>query len=281
MTEKWTCPRCSTENESWAVGCSSCGSVRPDLSVAGPPPDPTPATPPAPVAQSQDVNRAPLTAGPGTEPPAAEPAPPPMTSWGPAPASAVPPDELAAITSTAAGSGTSPEGAPPPVANVPLWKRLPLGWIVVGVFVAAGAIGGLIFNAGRGESGEITKSGDLAAEELRVGDCFDLQDPEAEELEKVTALPCSSEHEYETFFVGTMADGAFPSDDQVFIDWIDANCVPAFNEYVGQTYEASELDITWLQPTSQAWNDGDRSMQCVLFHPRIHRLTESLQGSAQ
>jgi Septum formation len=94
----------------------------------------------------------------------------------------------------------------------------------------------------------------------------------------VTALPCSSEHEYETFFVGAMAEGAFPTDD-AFIEWIDGNCVPAFNAYVGRTYEESELDFTWLQPTGDAWNDGDRSMQCVLYHPRIHRLTESLAGS--
>ena len=217
-----------------------------------------------------------MTPSPGAEPTAAEPAPPPISSWAPAPTPALPPDELAAITSTAAGA----EGAPPPIAKVPLWKRLPLGWIVVGVFVLAGAVAGLIFNAGRGESGEITKSGDLSAEELRVGDCFDLQDPEAEELEKVTALPCSSEHEYETFFIGAVAEGAFPTDEG-FIDWVDANCVPAFNEYVGRTYEESELEITWLQPTSDAWNDGDRSMQCVLYHPRIHRLTESLKSSAQ
>ena len=276
MTEKWTCPRCSNENEPWAVGCASCGSVRPDLSVAGRPPDPEPPTTPSVDASAPDAAQAPVPGSAGLDQPSAPPAAQPMTSWGPAPTPALPPDELAAINSTAAGD----EGVPPPVAKAPLWKRLPLGWIVVGVLVAAGAVGGLIFNASRGESGEITKSGDLAAEELRAGDCFDLQDPEAEELEKVTGLPCSSEHEYETFFVGTMAEGAFPTEEG-FLEWIDANCVPAFNEYVGLAYDASELDFTWLQPTSEAWNDGDRSMQCVLFHPRIHRLTESLKGSAQ
>ena len=191
----------------------------------------------------------------------------------------MPPEEIAAISGT--GTGTSIEGyAPPPAAQEPFWKRLPLGLIVVGFFVAAGAIGGLIFNASRGSSGEITKSGDLSAVELRAGDCFDLKDPSAEEIGDVTAIPCSTEHEYETFFVGTMPEGPFPSDDG-FIAWLDDNCRPAFDAYVGMDYENSELDIFWLQPTSEAWSDGDRSIQCALYHPRIHRLTESLKGSAQ
>jgi Septum formation len=170
--------------------------------------------------------------------------------------------------------------APPPVAKEPLWKRLPLGLIVIGFFIAAGAVGGLIFNASRGESGEITKTGDLAATDLRAGDCFDLKDPSAEEIGDVTGIPCTAEHEYETFFIGTMPEGPFPNDDG-FIAWLDGNCRPAFETYVGMAYENSELDIFWLQPTSEAWNDGDRSIQCALYHPRIHRLTESLKGSAR
>ena len=189
----------------------------------------------------------------------------------------MPPEEIAAIS----GTREDFEGATPaPVAKAPLWQRLPLGWIVVGLFVAAGAIGGFIFNASRSDSGEITKSGDLAASDLRVGDCFDLKDPEAEEVGDVTAIPCTSEHEYEMFFSGTMPEGPFP-DDKGFVDWLDTNCVPAFGSYVGLAYEESELDIFWLQPTGEAWADGDRSIQCAVYHPRIHRLTESLKGSAQ
>ena len=274
MTERWTCPRCSTENESWLVGCANCGSVRPDLSVAGMQPDAQPPAGPAPEAQPEDAT--PTIDSAVVPPPAPGPITPTTPTWGPVPTSALPPDELAAISQTAAGL----EDTPPPVAQEPLWKRLPLGLIVVGFFIVAGAVGGFLFNASRGSEGEITKSGDLAAEELRVGDCFDLQDPSAEELDKVTALPCSSEHEYETFHVGSVAEGPFPTDDD-FVDWVDENCLPAFTTYVGLAYESSELEITWLQPTSEAWNDGDRSMQCVLYHPRIHRLTESMQGSVQ
>ncbi|HET9344307.1 MAG TPA: septum formation family protein [Candidatus Limnocylindrales bacterium] len=201
-----------------------------------------------------------------------------MSTWAtPTPASAVPPEEIAAISGSAAGA----DGwAPPPAVKEPLWKRLPLGLIVVGFFVAAGAIGGLLFNAGRDSSGEITKSGDLAATELRVGDCFDLKDPSEDEIEDVTAVPCTTEHEYEMFFVGSMPAGPFPSDDD-FVAWLDTNCVPAFDAFVGLAYDSSKLDIFWLQPTSATWNDGDRSIQCAVYDPDNQRLTESLKGSAQ
>ena len=57
--------------------------------------------------------------------------------------------------------------------------------------------------------------------------------------------------------------------------------MPAFEAYVGKSFQDSELEVFWLSPTEEAWNDGDRSMQCALYHPRIHRLTESLKGSAR
>jgi Septum formation len=288
MNERWTCARCSAENESWAVGCAKCGTVRADLSVAGAQSDATtPATPTSPSEGSPPADSTPAWGAP-PQAQSPTPTPTPTPAWGgqvaqPASTSAVPPEEIAAISAGATPSST-PTGlegyAPPPVAKEPLWKRLPLGLIVIGFFIAAGAVGGLIFNASRGESGEITKTGDLAATDLRAGDCFDLKDPSAEEIGDVTGIPCTAEHEYETFFIGTMPEGPFPNDDG-FIAWLDGNCRPAFETYVGMAYENSELDIFWLQPTSEAWNDGDRSIQCALYHPRIHRLTESLKGSAR
>jgi len=168
--------------------------------------------------------------------------------------------------------------APPPA--IPLWRRIPFGWIVVGVLVFGGAIGGLIFNAARGSSGEITKAGDLTAGDLRAGDCFDLKDPSAQEIGDVKAVPCTTEHEYEAFFVGAMPEGDYPTE-AAFTAWLEANCAPAFASYVGKPYDDSELDIFWLQPTNESWTNGDRSIQCAVYHPQIPRLTESLKGSVR
>jgi hypothetical protein len=163
-------------------------------------------------------------------------------------------------------------------AAPPLWRRIPLGWLLFLGLIAFGAVSSWYFSAGRSDSGEITKSGDLAVNELRVGDCFDLKDPDAEVLEDVSARPCTEEHQYETFFVGSMADGGYPTD-AAFEAYVTANCDPAFEAYVGRAFEDSQLAIGWVGPSLPGWNDGDRSVQCVLDDPGSPRLTASMKGS--
>jgi hypothetical protein len=202
-----------------------------------------------------------IPGAPAGAPPAAPAAP--AAPAGPAPLSASP---------------TDVEALPVATASEPFWRRIPLGWILFAGILAVGAMSSWFFAAGRSDSGEITRSGDLDVNELRVGDCFDLKDPDAEELTQVTARPCSEEHEYETFFIGTMAAGPYPSE-ATFEQYIVAQCEPAFGRYVGMDYQRSRLEVTWVGPTTGGWNDGDRSVQCHVFDPQTSRLTESLKGS--
>ena len=44
---------------------------------------------------------------------------------------------------------------------------------------------------------------------------YDLKNPSEEVVDDVTAVPCTTEHEYETFFVGSMPGGAYPTDDSL------------------------------------------------------------------
>jgi len=152
--------------------------------------------------------------------------------------------------------------------------------VIFVVILAAGAIGGAIFNASRSSTGEIGRQGDMMATDLRIGDCFDLKDPAADEITDVTALPCEAEHEYELIYTGSMPAGDYPAED-AFDAFVEDNCVPAFDAYIGRAYADSELDIGWLFPLESAWKSGDRSIQCTAYHPRIHRLTGSLKGSDQ
>lgn len=166
--------------------------------------------------------------------------------------------------------------APP----APLWRRLPWGWALTFVLVGGGAIGGLIFNAGRSDTGEINKPGDLTISDLRVGDCYDLKDPTADEVEQVIARPCAEEHQYELFFIGDVPGTTFP-DAAAFEGFVGANCLPAFEAFVGRDYADSELDINWLSPTNIGWRLGDRTVQCSVLDPRVERLTGSLKGTSR
>ncbi|HEX2193585.1 MAG TPA: septum formation family protein [Candidatus Limnocylindria bacterium] len=149
-------------------------------------------------------------------------------------------------------------------------------WWVIPIAVIG--LGGLLFNAQRDDGGEITRSGDLAVTDLQVGDCFDVQDDTAEEVDDVTARPCSEPHQYEMMFVGDLPEGDYPSD-AAFEAWLDENCLPAFSDYVGTSYQESALEILWFQPTEDGWDEGDHSVQCAVYDPSDNELTASLRGS--
>jgi len=259
MASEWKCLRCSTKNSEGAFSCSSCGLLRgsavpaPFLSEPSTPDAPERATPAVEPHEAVEPHGAVEPRGTVDEPETATP-------------------EISRLGSNAQDGWIQPE----PTAS---WRRIVP--IVVGIGIALVVAGaGWYFGAGRSSSGDIERGGDLAASELRVGDCFDLKDPAAEETEDVTALPCAQEHEYETFFVGVLAEGPYPADpDETFTSYVEDSCVPAFEPYVGKTYADSELEIFWFYPTSDGWASGDRSIQCAVYHPRIHRLTESLKGS--
>jgi hypothetical protein len=257
MIEGWVCPHCSASNAAASLVCSACGQARPDDAEAVavvPPPDP------------DGPGFAAITKpGPSAPPPGA--IPPPAAAY--VAGSDQAPEDPGAVV-----GWLPPSGTPPPEATgpVPLWRRLPIGLIVFIVLIAGAAIGGWYFNAGRSSTGELTKAGDLQAVELKVGDCFDLKDPSADEVNDVTAGPCTTEHEFELFFVGTLAEGAYPADD-VFDQYVVEHCNPAFATYIGTAYDDSELDIYWLVPTDDAWRSA-------LFCAARHWLNPSDVGGA-
>jgi hypothetical protein len=245
MAKGWKCPHCSTENPETTLTCTGCRRIRGSVVVPGS--QPVVPVPPAPS----------VPASPPGDPAAAS---------------------LPADAASASPWAVNLDAVPP--ASTPLWRKLPVGWIIVGLLVVGGGVAGYLFNASRSSTGEITRSGDLTANDLRVGDCFDLKEPDAEEIFDVTAHPCTEAHEYEVFYVGSLADGQYPTDD-VTTTFVVDNCGPAFDAYVGKAYADSQLDFSYLSPSVESWRDGDRSVQCAAFDPRNARLTISIKGIAE
>jgi len=173
--------------------------------------------------------------------------------------------------------------APTPVgpARPGLGRILPwllrFWWVILLVAVP---VVGFFINAQRGSEGEITRSGNMAVTELRIGDCFDLQDASADQVQDVIARPCGEGHQYELIMSGSMPAGAYP-DDAGFVEWLGLNCVPAFEAYLGISYDRSRYDISWFQPTSDGWSQGDRSVQCAVVDPDQASLTGSLRNAAR
>jgi hypothetical protein len=163
----------------------------------------------------------------------------------------------------------------------PLWRRIPVRAWIVGVVLIAGGVSAFMTDAIRLPiGGDIAKSGELAIQDLAVGDCWDLIDRLAESFDTVIARPCAEAHEYELFHIGVMPTGAYPTED-AFLEFVDLDCVPPFTDYVGKVYADSELDIAWFSPTTGSWNAGDRSIQCAIEDPGNWRLIGSVKGSAR
>jgi Septum formation len=230
--------------------------------------------------------------------PATDAASTPTDGWTPPPWTAGP--------DTQAG-WTPPPWSPNAADTRPFWRRIPAVWLeIAGALVLVGAVVGWYFigvnttttgapnttvtvtqsaDASRSATGESGLSGSwhdykLRVVDLRVGDCFDLKDPSADEIEDVKAVPCTTEHEFEVFYVGAMGEGSYPTDD-AFGTYVTQNCTPAFGAYIGKAYDDSDLFIYWLVPTDDAWRSGDRTVQCAAFYPRKDRLTRSLRGTQQ
>ena len=290
MAKQWTCARCSTKNDEGTLTCTNCRMIRGAVVVPGSTWDRQPGAqfPDAPALDQPAPSSAEPSPGwqaadrwsAGEPPPTGEPQlaaqpqtaePPPTADLGQAPPSSSAPSYW-----SSAGPGYAAEAAPPQR----LGRRVPIGPLIFVVLLGVGAVASFITNASRSDTGEIVNDGDMMATDLRVGDCFDLKDPSAEEISDVTAKPCTVAHEFELFWTGSMPEGDYPSQ-TAFESFFQTHCVGGFQPYVGTGYLDSKLDIYWLTPLEETWNDGDRSIQCAIYDPENSQLTGSVKAAAR
>jgi hypothetical protein len=167
------------------------------------------------------------------------------------------------------GTDGAPWGTPAPAPQRAGWLQYVLRFWWVGLLVIGGVVAGANYLLGS-----------RAVTDIGVGECFDLPDANEQEIDDLTQRECTEPHEYEMFYVADMPDGEFPSDDET-LAWIEANCLPAFADYVGVDYQTSELSLFPITSTEATWNDGDHSVQCALFLEGNPELTTSLKDSAR
>ena len=182
-----------------------------------------------------------------------------LSSSAPAPGGEPPPDPGAAWLAAT-------EPAPPARKGPPAWSGWALRLGVIGLFV----VGGLILRD------RLTGSpGDL-----KVGDCFD-EPTQQTEVSEVQHHPCTDPHDAEVFFVGNHPDAdAYPTVD-TFDEYVVANCVPAFETYIGRDYESdTEYDFGYFYPTGGGWGDGDRELSCYAYRLDGAKLTRSVKSGS-
>lgn len=133
-----------------------------------------------------------------------------------------------------------------------------------GCSALSGIMGGS--DAQRDDEGNVTEESNVDVFSLKVGDCMPATDSTGE-ITDVDVVPCSEPHTDEVFYEFELADGDLPSDDEIQAE-VEAECVPAFTEFVGTDYYESTLDFWWMTPTEETWTQAnDRLVQCIIYQP--------------
>lgn len=293
MSERWVCSRCYTSAEESATTCPNCGTPRgaAPAAAAAEPTTPPPASEPGESAGSA-TNEA---AGPAPEATASLP-----------PAGVDSGERWVCLRCFVSNDGSAAEcancgllrGSGPPADDPGAWaaaqqaaaagsqpSRFPWRWVGFGVIALLVVGGSILFAARRDDSGDITGAGTLDVQDLRVGDCFDLEDERSEETTEVStvrAIPCDEAHVYEMYFAGEYPEGELPTAaDEPYSAWEEDSCVGSFESYVGLDFDSSKWYFSSLTPTDESWAAGDRLLQCFLHNFEESPVTGSAQGTAE
>ena len=143
--------------------------------------------------------------------------------------------------------------------------------ITAGAAIACVAVGiGIVWlrqhsTLTRDADGRITEPGSLAAADLQLGDCFrGLSGGQL--VFEVQGVPCDDLHDgevYHRFDLDGGPEASFP--DRATIDRAAlAGCIEEFEAFIGVAYANSAYDTAWTAPSDQSWNDGDRTVLCLV-----------------
>lgn len=128
-----------------------------------------------------------------------------------------------------------------------------------------------------GQQAPQDESGEVDVFSVSVGDC--INDFGSSEVTSVEAIDCALPHDYEVYSELTIPGDTFPGGDQVTV-LAQESCVTAFVDFVGLSYEESLLDFSYLAPTEQSWQAGDRLVSCLIIDPAT-QTSGSLAGAAR
>ena len=120
--------------------------------------------------------------------------------------------------------------------------------------------------------------GSTAGTALQVGDCINIEP--SDDGESTVTVACAQAHDQEVYYSFEMPDGDFPGP-FVMGDAVQDECTAAFTEYVGVAWEESQYTFTFDAPTGQTWEQGERTITCLLEDNSGLQLTGSARGTAR
>ncbi|WP_417511504.1 septum formation family protein [Microbacterium sp.] len=118
----------------------------------------------------------------------------------------------------------------------------------------------------RNADNQVTEDARIDIFSLSVSDCIPAFDS-AGDITQIDVVPCADPHSDEVFFEFELTTDHLPAEEEMLTE-IEAQCVPAFAEFVGTDYFESALALRWITPTEDTWTQAnDRLVQCMIYEP--------------
>lgn len=97
-----------------------------------------------------------------------------------------------------------------------------------------------------------------------IGTCVDFGDTIGADVTELPEVPCEDPHSHEIYAITVVDADTYPGFDALEAD-AQAQCLGAFDEYVGVSAFDSELFYSWLVPTLNSWDKyDDRQIICLI-----------------
>ena len=144
--------------------------------------------------------------------------------------------------------------------------------------VLLAACGGTVAD-GLGEAPrDLPEVGNVPIEDVVTGTCF--KEPTLNEVFTIRVIACDDAHDAQAFHQFDLdVAGDNPGDEEVEL-LADEGCYDAFEDFVGISYDESELYFSWFSPLEEGWAVGDRAVLCYLVPEEgAPDLTEDAEGS--
>lgn len=106
----------------------------------------------------------------------------------------------------------------------------------------------------------------FGSDDMAVGSCLVRGEADEDGRTSVALAACDRPHDLEV--VGLLRadefEGEFPGEDPLS-RWAFQQCIEAFEDYVGEPYGRSTLELDIAAPDEEQWQAGNRQVRCSVM----------------
>lgn len=114
-------------------------------------------------------------------------------------------------------------------------------------------------------------------QQLALGDCLIISSV-GDSGDAVPTVACDEAHEAEVYAVfDVTADGEY--DEDAVVAEVEEECVARFDDFTGESYATSSLDIFYTWPLGDGWDAGSREAVCAAFVPDASGVPQLFEGT--